>query len=424
MDHFTYRDATLCAEDVPLDDIAAHVGTPFYVYSTATLERHYQVFSNALAGLDTLICFAVKANSNLAVIATLARLGAGADVVSGGELARALKAGVPPERIVFSGIGKTVAEMHAALDANIYQFNVESEPEVHLLSEVAASRNKRAAISFRVNPDVDARTHAKISTGLADNKFGIPWREAHRVYAQASALPGIEIVGVDVHIGSQLTELAPLEAAFQRVVGLVHDLRGAGHRISRIDFGGGLGIPYQADADAPPLPLAYGAMVRRVAGELGCRLIFEPGRLIVGNAGLLVARTLYVKQGETKRFLIVDAAMNDLLRPAIYDAYHEIVPVVEPKGEGQHSPITVVGPVCESADTFARDRLLPEISSGELIAFKSAGAYSAVMSSTYNTRPLVPEVLVRGNHFAVIRPRVEVEQLLALDHLPDWLADQ
>jgi diaminopimelate decarboxylase len=421
MNHFEYINGELHAESVSIAAIAAQVGTPFYLYSTATLERHYDVFKQSFGGLDTLVCYAVKANSNVSVIETLARKGAGADVVSGGELQRAFAAGVPADRIVFSGVGKTKAEMATALKAAVFQFNVESEPELLALSEVAQSLSTTAPITFRVNPDVDAKTHAKISTGKAENKFGVPWTRARDIYAAAAKLPGISIKGVDVHIGSQLTDLAPLEQAFVRVVDLVHQLRSDGHTIERCDFGGGLGIVYERSSDTPPLPSAYGAMVQRVAGNLGCKLVFEPGRLIVGNAGLLIARVIYVKQGEAKRFVILDAAMNDLVRPAMYEAYHHIAPVVEARA-ARMTTATIVGPVCETGDTFATDRVMADVQPGDLVAFHSAGAYGAVMSSSYNTRALIPEVLVRGQDVAVIRPRVEVADLIALDRKAPWLA--
>jgi diaminopimelate decarboxylase len=421
MHHFQYQDGQLYAEDVRIESIASSVATPFYLYSSATLERHYDVFKESFGSLDTLICYAVKANSNLSVIETLARKGAGADVVSGGELERALRAGVPAGRIVFSGVGKTEAEMATALKAGIFQYNVESEPELLALSAVAQSLNLVAPITFRVNPDVDAKTHAKISTGKAENKFGVPWTKARAIYAEAAKLPGIKISGVDVHIGSQLTNLAPLEQAFVRVVDLVHQLRSDGHSIDRCDFGGGLGIVYEEAQDKPPLPAAYGAMVQRVAGNLGCTLVFEPGRLIVGNAGLLIARVIYVKQGEAKRFIILDAAMNDLVRPAMYDAYHHIAPVEQARA-AQMTTATIVGPVCETGDTFATDRQMADVQAGDLVAFHSAGAYGAVMSGSYNTRPLIPEVMVRGSDFAVIRPRVSIADLIALDQKAPWLA--
>jgi diaminopimelate decarboxylase len=422
MNHFEYRDGQLCAEGVPLARIAEAVGTPFYCYSTATITRHYQVFAGAFAESEALVCYSLKGNSNQAVIATLARLGAGADVVSEGELRRALAAGIPAERIVFSGVGKTAGEMALALDAGIYQFNVESEPELELLSEIAAARGTRAPIALRVNPDVDARTHAKISTGKKENKFGIAWERAREVYARAAQLPGIAVAGVDVHIGSQLTRLDPFAAAFTRVRELVGDLRADGHAIDRIDLGGGLGVPYEADAAPPPEPSAYAQVVRQAFGDLGCRLVFEPGRLIVGNAGVLVARVIYVKDQGSKRFVIVDAAMNDLIRPSLYDAHHEIVPVAEPARGANKAPVDVVGPVCESGDTFAMERPMPPVSGGDLVAVLTAGAYGAVMASTYNSRLLVPEVLVNGDDFAVVRPRQTYEELIGLDRLPAWLA--
>lgn len=420
MRHFEYHHGVLCAEDVAIPKIAAAVGTPFYCYSTATLERHYRVFSEAFEGLNALICYALKANSNQAVIATLAKLGAGADVVSLGELKRALMAGVPSERIVFSGVGKTRAEMAAGLHAGIFQFNVESEPELEALSQVANSMGAVASVAFRVNPDVDAKTHAKISTGKAENKFGIPWERARDAYALAARLPGIKVVGVDVHIGSQLTDLMPFETAFTRLAELITVLRADGHKIERADLGGGLGIPYE-EGLGPPLPVAYGEMVARVTRDLGVRLIFEPGRLIAGNAGILVSRVLYVKQGATKPFVILDAAMNDLVRPALYDAYHDIAPVLEPAAGAAPMTATLVGPVCETGDTFATDRIIAPVSAGDLVVVHSAGAYGAVMASTYNTRALIPEVMVKGDQFALVRPRVDIDQLIELDRLPPWL---
>ena len=423
MDHFTYREGRLHAEEVPIERIAEAVGTPFYVYSTATLERHYRVFDEALADLPHLIAFSLKSNSNQAVIATLARLGAGADVVSGGELMRALAAGVPPERIVFSGVGKTAAEMRQGLEAGIRQFNVESEPELEVLDAVARSMAKVALVTVRVNPDVDALTHEKIATGKAENKFGVPISRARQVYAQAGAMAGIEIVGIDLHIGSQLTDLAPYRAAFGKVAELTVTLRADGHDIRRLDLGGGLGIPYRRSNEAPPLPFDYGALIKRTLGHLGCEIQIEPGRLIVGNAGLLIASVIYRKTGEGRDFLIVDAAMNDLIRPAMYDAWHDIVPVAEPGPETAVGPIDVVGPVCETADTFAQGRELPHLAAGDLIALRSAGAYGAVMASEYNTRPLIPEVLVRGDQFAVIRKRPTYAEMLARDTLPAWLEE-
>jgi len=421
MDHFLYKGGVLHVEDVPIPEIAASVGTPFYVYSTATLTRHVRVFDEALEGMEHLICFAMKANSNLGVLATLARLGVGMDVVSGGELRRALFVGVPGERIVFSGVGKTREEMALALSAGIRQFNVESEPELEALSETAASMGATAPIAIRVNPDVDAKTHAKIATGKSENKFGIPISRARAVYARAAALPGIEVVGIDVHIGSQLTDLAPFETAFRMVADLTRALREDGHAIRRLDLGGGLGIPYERSNRAPPLPFDYGAVIRRTVGDLGCEIEIEPGRLICGNAGLLVSQAIYVKQGEGRNFLILDAAMNDLVRPSMYDAWHDIEPVIEPAPGAARAPIDVVGPVCETGDTFARARELPAIAPGDLVAFRSAGAYGAVMASEYNSRPLAPEVLVNGDRFEVVRPRPSYEDMLARDRIPDWI---
>lgn len=420
MRHFDHKAGVMHAEDVPLPAIAEAVGTPFYCYSSATLRRHFTVYRDAFGDADVLVAYAVKANSNLAVIRTLAQLGSGADVVSLGEMKRALAAGVAPDRIIFSGVGKLAPEMQAALEAGIYQFNVESEPELHALSALACAMGKTARIAFRVNPDVDAKTHAKISTGKAENKFGVAWSSARAAYALAAQLPGIEAVGVAVHIGSQLTTLEPFEAAFFKVRGLVEQLRADGHAISRVDLGGGLGIPY-TDDDPPPLPVAYGAMVRRVMAGLGCRLIVEPGRLITGNAGVLVTRVIYVKEGESHRFIIVDAAMNDLVRPAMYDAWHGFEPVAEPAADSPRERATIVGPVCETADTFATDRLLPPLAAGDLAVFHSAGAYAAVMASTYNTRLLVPEVLVDGDRFAIVRRRQDYDALLGLESVPDWL---
>ena len=421
MDHFLYRNGRLHAEDVAIEDIAAAVGTPFYVYSTATLVRHFRLFDTALEGLEHLVCFAMKSLSNQAILATLAAEGAGMDVVSGGEYARAKAAGVPGDRIVFSGVGKTREEMRLALTGGIRQFNVESEPEMEALSEVASSLGVVAPITVRVNPDVDARTHAKIATGKSENKFGIPISRARDVYAQAARLPGLKVIGIDVHIGSQLTELAPFEAAYAKVAELTELLRADGHEITRLDLGGGLGIPYTRSNEAPPLPTDYGALIKRTVGHLGCEVEIEPGRLISGNAGLLVARTIYEKSGEDREFLILDAAMNDLIRPAMYDAWHDIVPVIEPAAGSDYVAYDIVGPVCESGDTFAKGRKMPRVRPGELVAFRSAGAYGAVMSSEYNTRPMIPEVLVKGDHMAVIRQRPTYEEIIARDTLPPWL---
>jgi len=422
MNHFHYKDGVLCAEDVPLDLLAEAAGTPFYCYSSATLQRHYKVFADALPK-GSLIAFSVKANGNLAVLKTLAKLGAGADVVSGGELFKALAAGIPASKIVFSGVGKTRSEMRAALEAGIYQFNVESEPELAALNDVAAGLGLRAPTTLRINPDVDAKTHAKITTGTAETKFGIPFTRAREAYAHAAAHPHIEVVGIDVHIGSQITDLEPFEAAFTRVAELVKILRGDGHSITRLDLGGGLGVPYENSNMPPPDPDAYGKMVSRVTKDLGCSLSFEPGRLIAANAGVLVSRVIYVKQGEAKIFLIIDAGMNDLIRPALYEAHHEIAAVVEPAVGSPRPKYDVVGPVCETSDLFAADRPLPELKSGDLVAILSAGAYGAVMASDYNARPAAAEVLVAGEHWGIVRPRETYADLIAKDRIPDWMAD-
>ena len=419
MDHFTLRDGSLHAEDVPLAAIAEGAGTPTYVYSTATIERHVRVFGEALAGLDApLIAFAVKANPNKAVLATLAKAGVGADVVSGGELARALAAGIPADKIVFSGVGKTAGEMAQALHAGIFQFNLESEPEAETLSQVAMSLGLIATVAFRVNPDVDAGTHAKISTGGSEDKFGVPIRRAPAAYARAASLPGLRVQGVAVHIGSQLTDLAPSRAAFVRVGRLIAELRAAGHEIGTADLGGGLGVPYDPAKALPPSPADYGAMVREVTAGWNVRLIFEPGRVIVGNAGVLLTRVVRVKQGETQPFVIVDAAMNDLLRPSLYDAWHDIR-AVTPGGE--HFTATIVGPICESGDTFAKRREMDVVREGDLVAFMTAGAYGATMASTYNSRGLTPEVMVSGGNWAIVRARQTIESLISADSLPAWL---
>jgi diaminopimelate decarboxylase len=421
MNHFDYRNGVLHAEAVNLSDLAASVGTPFYCYSTATLERHYRVFSEAFAGEKILVCYAMKANSNQSVLRTLARLGAGADVVSGGELKRALAAGIPPQKIVFSGVGKTEAELRAALAADIHCINIESEPELELLSRLAVETGRVARISVRVNPDVDAGTHAKISTGKSENKFGIPLAHAQAVYARAARMPGIKVTGADMHIGSQITDLARMETAFRILAEFVQALRADGHDISHVDFGGGLGIPYYMDREAPPAPDAYAAMVKRVTHNLGCTLMFEPGRMIVGNAGILVARVIYVKHGEGKNFVIIDAAMNDLIRPTLYEAYHDILPVKEAAANAPTMVADVVGPVCETGDYLALDRTLAEPKAGDLLAIMTAGAYGAVQSGTYNTRALVPEVLVRGDQYAIVRPRLDVDALIAMDKPAPWL---
>jgi len=421
MRHFAYRGGALFAEDVDLAALAEQIGTPFYCYSTATLTRHYEVFAGAFAGVPSLVCFALKANSNQAVIATLARLGAGADIVSGGELMRALSAGIPAGKIVFSGVGKTREEMAAALKAGIYCFNVESEPELAALSGLAVSLGKKAPVSVRVNPDVDAKTHAKIATGKSENKFGIPLARAREIYREAAKLPGIAITGVDMHIGSQITELAPFENAAALIVELARDLLRDGHKLEHIDFGGGLGIPYHPENEPPPLPKAYAEMVKRLTKGMNLKLVFEVGRLIAGNAGILVTRVIYVKRGAEKNFVVVDAAMNDLVRPTLYDAYHEILPVAEAEDSAPPIVADVVGPVCETGDYLALDRKLPPVQPGDLLAIMTAGAYGAVQSSTYNTRPLVPEVLVRGSAAAVVRARIDAARQIGFDSLPDWL---
>src|SRR5437868_8682241 len=421
MHHFAYRDGVLHAEAVNLVDLAQAVGTPFYCYSTATLQRHYRVFAGAFADVPSLVCYSVKANSNQAVIATLARLGSGADVVSGGELKRALAAGVPRDEIVFSAIGKTAAELATALDENILCVNVESEPELELLSSIAKSKGRTACVSIRVNPDVDAKTHAKIATGRSENKFGIPISHAREVYAHAAKLKGIHVAGVDMHIGSEITELSPFDDAFALLSDFVRELRSDGHTISHVDLGGGLGIPYREDNEPPPDPSAYAAVVKRATRGLDCKLIFEPGRLIVGNAGILVTRVLYLKHGEAKTFVIVDAGMNDLIRPTLYEAHHEIQPVRQPAAGARRIVADVAGPICETGDYFALDRELAKPAPGDLLAIMTAGAYGAVQAGTYNTRALVPEVLVNGAEWALVRPRLEVESLIALDRMPDWL---
>jgi diaminopimelate decarboxylase len=420
MHHFAYRAGVLHAEAIDLVDLAASVGTPFYCYSTATIERHYQVFAHAFADVSALVCYAMKANSNQAVIKTLARLGAGADVVSEGELKRARAAGIPPHKIMFSGVGKTAHELALAVEEGILCVNVESEPELELLSSIAQQKGRIAHVSLRVNPDIDARTHAKIATGKAENKFGIPISQAREVYARAARLPGLQATGVDMHIGSQITDLAPFDDAFALLSEFVRTLRGDGHAISHVDLGGGLGIPYREDNEPPPHPDAYAAMVKRATRDLGCTLIFEPGRLIVGNAGILVTRVLYLKRGESKSFVIVDAAMNDLIRPTLYEAYHDVRPVREADPLARRIVADVVGPVCESGDFLALDRDLAEPRPGDLLAIMSAGAYGAVQAGTYNTRPLVPEVLVREREWALVRPRLEAEALIGLDRLPPW----
>jgi diaminopimelate decarboxylase len=421
MHHFAYRNGVLHAEDVDLRELAGAVGTPFYCYATATLERHYRVFAEAFADVDALVCYAMKANSNQAVIATLARLGAGADVVSEGELLRARAAGIPPEKIMFSGVGKTERELALAVEQGILCVNVESEPELELLAAIGAQKGRAADISIRVNPDIDPKTHAKIATGKAENKFGIPISRARAVYARAAKLKGVRVTGVDMHIGSQITELEPFSDAFELLADFVRELRADGHVIRHVDLGGGLGIPYREDNEPPPDPSAYAAVVKRATRDLDCQLIFEPGRLIVGNAGILVTRVLYVKRGEAKTFVIVDAGMNDLVRPTLYDAHHDLRPVKEAPVGAPRLIADLVGPVCESGDFIAQDRPMTEPKAGDLVAIMSAGAYGAVQASTYNTRALVPEVLVRKGEWALVRPRVSVQELIALDRMPAWL---
>jgi diaminopimelate decarboxylase len=422
LDHFTYKNGQMFAENVSLASIAAELGTPFYCYSTATLERHFTVFRQPFSELDTLVCYAMKANSNQAVIKTLARLGAGADVVSGGELQRALAAGIEPGKIMFSGVGKTIAEMDLALAANIHCFNVESLPELRQLSARATAAGKTARVSIRVNPDVDAKTHKKISTGNKETKFGVAFDHARSVYAEAAKLPGIKVTGIDMHIGSQITDLQPFDDAFAVLADLVKTLRSDGHSIDHVDVGGGLGIPYRVDNSPPPLPDAYADIVKKHVKPLGLKVIFEPGRLLVGNAGVLVTSVIYVKDGEANNFVIVDAAMNDLIRPTLYDAWHDIVPAEQALLSGARIKADIVGPVCETGDYLALGREMPRPKPGDLLVIRTAGAYGAVQAGTYNTRALVPEVLVKGDSFHVIRPRKSIEELIALDSVPDWLA--
>ena len=423
MHHFDYVDGVMHAEDVSIPEIARQVGTPFYVYSTATLERHYKIFSEAFGDVPSLVCYAMKANSNQAVLKTLARMGAGADVVSEGELRRALAAGIPANKILFSGVGKTRQELTFALEQDILCFNIESEPELEHLSIIASELDKEARISIRINPDVDAKTHAKIATGKSENKFGIPWKRAREVYGRADSLPGIKVTGIDMHIGSQITELEPFDNAFKRLGDLVKDLRADGHLIDHVDLGGGLGIPYEANQSPPPLPRDYAETVKKHVMDLDCKVYFEPGRLIAGNAGILVSEVIYRKEGEGKTFVIVDGAMNDLIRPTLYEAWHEVKPVKEPDFDTPVTNVDVVGPVCETGDFLAQDRPLPKMEAGDLIAIMSAGAYGAVQSNTYNSRLLVPEVLVNGDLWQVIRARPSYEDLLGLDAIPDWLND-
>lgn len=420
MNHFEIRDGVLHAEDVSVETIAHDVGTPFYCYSTATLTRHYTVFADAFADIDALVCYAMKANSNQAVLKTLAALGAGADVVSGGELLRALRAGIPAEKIMFSGVGKSVPEIDLALASGIFCFNIESEPELEMISARAEAAGRTAHVSFRINPDVDARTHAKISTGKKSDKFGIAYERAEAVYDRARALPGIAVSGIDMHIGSQIVELEPFDQAFERLAGLVRRLRGAGHDIAHVDLGGGLGVPYSRTNTPPPAPPAYAEIVKRHVRDLDCKVVFEPGRLIAANAGILVTRVVYVKEAEGKTFVIVDAGMNDLIRPTLYDAWHDIHPVLDDP-DAPRLVADVVGPVCESGDYFARARDIPAVKAGDLVYLSSAGAYGAVQSGTYNSRPLIAEVLVKGDAFHAIRPRQTIDEMIALDRLPPWL---
>ena len=422
MNHFNYRAGVLHAEDVPLPEIAAAVGTPFYCYSTATLVRHFRVFRDAFAGLDVLICYAMKANSNQSVVRTFIKEGAGVDVVSEGELHRALAAGATPDKIVFAGVGKTAREIALALDTGILCFNVESEPELERISEIATAKGRTAAIAIRVNPDVDAKTHAKITTGKAENKFGIPYERARAVYARAAELPGIKVSGVDMHIGSQITDLAPYDEAYERLADLVRDLRAEGHAIDHVDAGGGLGIPYRLDDPPPPEPAAYAEIIRRRLGNLGARILFEPGRVFAGNAGILISEVVYVKTGAAKTFVILDAGMNDLIRPTLYEAHHDIRPVREADPKAKAIVADVVGGICETGDYLALGRALPPLASGDLVAIMTAGAYGAVQGSTYNSKALAPEILVNGSEWAVVRPRQSYDALVGLDKIAPWLA--
>ncbi len=421
MHHFSYRNGILHAEDAALDVMARDIGTPFYCYSTATIERHYSVFADAFAGCDALICYSIKANSNISVIRTLANLGSGADAVSEGEIRRALAAGVPPEKIVFSGVGKTRAEMAFALDSEIFGFNVESEAELRLLSEVASAKGASARIALRINPDVDAKTHEKIATGRSEHKFGIDWRDAPALYALARELPGLDPQGIHMHIGSQITDMTPFKNAFELLAGLAEELRACGHTISFVNLGGGLGIPYRWDQEEPPLPKDYADVVTGLSKRLQAKLLFEPGRVIVGNAGILVTEVIYTKRTGGKTFIIADAGMNDLVRPTLYSAYHDIWPVRESLRDGRMAHADVVGPVCETGDFLAQDRAMPEVSSGDLLAIMTAGAYGAVQASTYNSRRLVPEVLVRASEYAVVRPRPSYEDMLKAEAIAPWL---
>ena len=418
MDHFEYRNGDLYAEDVSLRLIADEVGSPVYVYSTATLERHYQAFANGVSGLDPLVCFAVKANSNIAVIKTLARLGAGADVVSVGELKRAMAAGVPASKIIYSGVGKSEVDLRAALNAGVHQINAESEAELELLSKVAVDLGETAQVAIRINPNVDAKTHEKITTGKSENKFGVDIALARDVYGRVAKLPGLRVAGVALHIGSQLTDLKPYREAYAQAAEFVELLRSDGHNITQLDLGGGLGITY--DAEIAPSPAEYGKMVKEIVGHLGCNISFEPGRLIAGNAGVLITQVIFIKEGINRKFCIIDAAMNDLIRPTLYNAYHDIVPVVEAPTGAEQLTMDIVGPICESGDYLAKGRKMAALSNGDLLAVRTAGAYAAVMASVYNSRPLVPEVLVHGDTYSVIRRRWTVEDMIALETFPEW----
>jgi diaminopimelate decarboxylase len=420
MNHFHYINGILHAENVPIPEIAASVGTPFYCYSTATLERHYRVFAEAFSDIDAMVCYAMKANSNQAVLKTLADLGSGADVVSGGELKRALAAGIPPEKIMYSGVGKTVEEMNMSLEAGIFCFNVESIPELLQLSECATSMGKVAPVSLRINPDVDAKTHEKITTGRSGDKFGISWTQASESYKLAASLPGIRICGIDMHIGSQIENLGPFDEAFSRLDDLISQLRSEGHEIEHIDLGGGLGIPYKNDNTPPPEPNAYAEVVKRHVKKLDCQVIFEPGRMIAGNSGILVGSILFVKETAGKTFLIADAAMNDLIRPTLYDAWHEIRPIRQETLNKDPIRGDLVGPVCETGDYLILDRSLPALQAGDLFSLDSAGAYGAVQAGTYNTRPLIPEVMVKDDKFHAVRPRISAEKLIEMDSIPEW----
>ncbi len=421
MHYFDYKNGELYAENVSLRDIAAQVGTPFYCYSAATIRRHIKMFQDSFKGRDALVCYAMKANSNQAVLTLIAKMGAGVDVVSGGEISRAIKAGFPVSKIVYSGVAKTSAEIRQGLELGIHCFNAESEPELERINQVAGQMGVKAPVSVRVNPDVDGGGHEKIMTGKSENKFGIPWQKVDKVYELIATLQNLEVVGIDLHIGSQITDLKPFSEAFERIGSLVAKLRGVGHKIQHVDFGGGLGVPYKNDNDIPPHPDEYAAMINRVAGDLGVKYIFEPGRMIAANAGILVGEVEFVKHGDGRDFVITDIGMNDLIRPTLYDAYHDIKPISEPQNGFETRIVDVVGPICETADYMAKGRELPIFKQGDLLAVMSAGAYGAVAANTYNTRALIPEVLVDNDRFAVVRKRLEVEEIIALDIVPDWI---